>query len=189
MNPIEKAVAPLRKDAIERARQEAEAMIERIRTALVDADWDINKAAPYPSRHSGTSDYYVARARYQRFHAVTIEDPSKGYQANNGTRPYFVVMDEARAGRYIEMCKESAAADYDSFVIKLVAKIGEVKTAKLTGNHVWASSTLIVVLPDDTKQAWATKQIMNYSKHGKPFNQWPTRKLKKVPEEAHARAA
>lgn len=181
-NPIELAVAPLRADAIERAKQDAEAMIERTRTELAAAGGDINKAAPYPRSSFGLShQYYIDRFRYNRFHAITIADESKGYQGNNGTRPYFVVICPERCDRYIKKAQEEAAADYDAFVVKLVNKIGTVKDAKLTGNHVWSSSTLVVTLPTGEKQAWSTKQIINHSKHGRSFNQWPTRKLKKVP--------
>jgi hypothetical protein len=84
--------------------------------------------------------------------------------------------------RFIKQRMEWAAADYDAFVIKLVKKIGEVKKAELHGNHVWGYSTLIVTIPDGEVQAWKTQQIVNHSKLGKPFNQWPTRRMKKVPD-------
>lgn len=182
-NPIEKAVAPLKKDAMDRAEQEAKAEIEQVRKELEEHGWDINKAAPYPRSFSSYGvNYHMERAKHNRFHALTKEDPAKGYQSNNGVRPLFVVMDDERGQRYVAQRRQWAGEDYDAFVAKLVKKIGEVKKAKLHGNHVWSYSTLIVTKADGTVEAWKTQQIMNFSKLGKPFNQWPTRQMKKVPD-------
>jgi hypothetical protein len=181
MNPIEKAVLPLKKDAIARAKETAERDIERIRSDLEAAGGDINQAAPYPKHSSYGMTYATSRMRYNEFHSVTKAHPDHrpSYRSNE---PYFVVIDEDKAKRFIEQRMEWAAADYDSFVIKLVKKIGEVKNAKLHGNHVWGYSTLVVTKPDGEVQAWKTQQIVNYSKLGKPFNQWPTRRMKNVPD-------
>lgn len=184
MNLIEKAVAPLKEDAIERARQEALKEIEQVKEALAEHGGDINAAAPYPRSMSGfgSIQYYVARLRHNRFHSVTVSDPAHGtYQRNNGIGPYYVVIDEERAARYVEQRKKDAALDYDAFVRKLVAKIGPVKKARLIGNHVWSYSTLVVEKAGKITEAWKTQQIVNTSKHGKLFNQWPTRKMKAVP--------
>jgi hypothetical protein len=185
MNPIEKAVRPLKVTAMERAEQEALAEIEKARAELEKHGWNINKAAPYP-RQTGAGAlygvaYYAARSRYNLFHALTTQDPAKGYQVSNGRDPLMVVIDDERAARYVAKRREWAGEDYDAFVAKLVAKVGEAKKAVLHGNHVWDTSTLIVTKPDGTTEAWSTKQIVNHSKLGKPFNQWPTRKLKQVP--------
>jgi len=181
MNPIEKAVLPLKKDAIARAKETAEQMIERIRSDLDEAGGDINKAAPYPKSSDYGMVYAAKRSRYNDFHAVTKTHPDHrpSYRFDE---PKFVVIDEEKVVRFIEQYMEWAAADYDAFVVKLVKKIGEVKKAKLHGNHVWGYSTLVVTKPDGEVQAWKTQQIVNRSKLGKPFNQWPTRRMKKVPD-------
>jgi hypothetical protein len=181
MNPIEKAVLPLKKDAIARAKQAAEETIERMRVRLAEAGGDVNKAAPYPRSSSYGIDHAIARMRYNDFRSVVKADPAhRPSYGMNG--PYYVIMDDEKVARFIEQRMEWAAADYDSFVIKLVAKIGDVKKAKLHGNHVWGYSTLIVTKPDGEVQAWKTQQIVNHSKLGKPFNQWPTRRMKRVPD-------
>lgn len=184
MNPIEQAVMPLKDDAIERAQQAAIEEVNTIERELAEHGGDINKAAPYPRSLGGGLRFYLARAKYNTFHAVCVADPSHGYQSNNGHNSYFVVLDQARVDRFIKSRMADAATQYDAFVQKLVAKIGEVTDAKLIGNHVWSYSTLVVTMPDGTQQAWKTQQIVNYSKHGKPFNQWPSRQMKKVPEAA-----
>lgn len=188
-SPIELAVAPLRADAIERAKQEAETAITNMREKLAEAGGDINKVAPYPRGLYGMQ-YYVGRERYNRYHAVTIDDPAHGYQRSTiGNAPYFVVFDEERVQRYITRRMEDAAADYDAFVKKLDAKIGKVKTATLHGNHVWGYSTLVVTKAGKVTEAWKTQQIVNCSKLGKLFNQWPTRQMKHVPTLALEKAA
>lgn len=188
-SPIELAVAPLRADAIERAKREAEASIADMREKLAEAGGDINKVAPYPRGIYGLQ-FYLGRERYNRYHAVTIADPEHGYQrASLNKEPYFVVFDDERVQRYITRRMEDAAADYDSFVKKLDAKIGKVKTAALHGNHVWGYSTLVVTKAGKITEAWKTQQIVNCSKLGKLFNQWPTRKMKDVPAFAMKDAA
>jgi hypothetical protein len=180
-SPIEKAVRPLKKDAIARAKQMAEERIEYIRTELAAAGGDINKAAPYPSRSDGGIRFESKRMRYNEFHSVTMQDPAHrpSYSSN---QPSYKIMDDDKVTRFIQQRMEWAAEEYEAFVAKLVNKIGEVTKAKLYGNHVWGYSTLIVTMPDGEVQAWKTQQIVNYSKLGKPFNQWPTRRLKKVPD-------
>lgn len=181
MDFVRQAVEPLRADAIERARQGAEEAIKNVHIALAAHEWNINAAAPYPRALGGGLQFFAARAKHNLFHAVTQQDPARGYQSNNGTRPVYVVMDAERGQRYITQQMEQAAAEYDAFVTKLINKVGDVVAAVLHGNHVWSYSTLIVTKPDGSKVAWQTQQIINYSKHGKPFNQWPSRKLRKVP--------
>lgn len=185
MNPIEKAVLPLKKDAITRARQSAEAKIDRVRIELDEAGGDINKAAPYPRKFGAGAlygiTYQVAKMRYNLFRSVTVQDPAHR-PSYRESEPSYAILDADRIKRFIQQREEWAAADYDAFVVKLVNKIGEVKKAKLHGNHVWGYSTLIVTKPDGEVQAWQTQQIVNHSKLGKPFNQWPTRRLKNVPD-------
>lgn len=185
ISPIEIAVMPLKNDAVERARQAAEADITRVREALEKHGGDINAAAPYPSRNARGVDYQVAKMRYNLFHGVTERDPAHrpNYQPS---QPSYVLMSEEKAKRYVEQRMIWAGEDYDAFVRKLVTKIGEVEDAKLVGNHVWSYSTLVVTTKAGEQQAWKTQQIVNYSKLGKPFNQWPTRRLKQVPREALA---
>lgn len=180
MNLIEKVVLPLKKDAIKRAKQMAETEVANIRDDLATAGGDINKAAPYPAGGYGYT-HEIARRRYQKFHALTKSDPDHR-RAFSSREPYYVVVDDDKVKLFIEQRMEWAAADYDAFVAKLVKKIGDVTKAKLVGNHVWDYSTLIVTKPDGEVQAWKTQQIVNYSKLGKPFNQWPTRRMKKVPD-------
>jgi hypothetical protein len=94
-------------------------------------------------------------------------------------RPCLVDLVPAGVESYVTRIKKQAADEYQLFVKKLVAKIGDVLAADLDGNHVWSSSTLTVRKADGSVERWFTQQIVNVSCRGKYFNQWPTRKLKR----------
>lgn len=49
MNAIEKAVSPLKTDAVERAEQAAKEMVKKIEESLAAVGWDMDKVAPYPN--------------------------------------------------------------------------------------------------------------------------------------------
>lgn len=183
MNLIEKAVLPLKVDAIERATKEAKEYVAKITAALEAADGDVNIVAPYPFMHSGLNQFQrmAALRRHEQVHALVTADPNR--KSRHGMNdPYYAVMDEAKINRFIQDRIDGAIADYDSFVAKLITKIGDVTSARLSGNHVWSYSILIVTKPDGEEQAWKTQQIVNVSKLGRYFNQWPSRKMKRVPK-------
>jgi len=177
MNPIEKVVAPLKNDAIERAEQNAKEIIDDVKKQLLEAGNDLKICAPYPRSNmynAYSPAYWIAASKYQLFRSLC--KTRKGSHMMN--EPILADMDSNYKAKFIKQAKEDAAAQYDAFVAKLVVKIGEVEDAKLVGNHVWSFSILSVTKKDGTTQNWKTQQIINVSKYGKLFNQWPTRKVK-----------
>lgn len=76
---------------------------------------------------------------------------------------------------YLKVVEQQANDDVDAFIAKMVTYIGEVETAELTG-QLWAYSNLTVT-KDGEKQVHRTRCIINVSKYGKLFNQWPTRRI------------
>lgn len=176
-NPIELAVLPLKAAALERAGTEAAACVERVKTALAAAGWDRNAIAPYPkSWNVSRADFHKGLGKYRLFCALTktVGDRSVGMR----DKTCIVEMSEAGIARFIEDAKANASAAYDAYVAKLNAKIGETKEAVLEGNHVWSKSYLRVVTASGEKECWMTQTIINVSKLGKLFNQYPTRKVK-----------
>lgn len=173
-NPIEAAVAPLKADAIKRAEQEANKLVDRVRTELAAAGNDLQKCAPYPRTNVDRMTYQRYLSRYQLFHAIC--------KLRAATRrlddPNYADVNDALVLRFIDQAKADAAAQYEAFVAKLISKIGGVTEAVLEGNHVWSYSYLRVVTAAGEQQTWKTQQIVNVSKLGKLFNQWPTRKVK-----------
>lgn len=171
-HPVALAVAPLREAAIDRARQEAAKVIARVLSDLEAASWDLNVVAPYPnSWNMGRAEYMVAKGRRSLYETITRwTTPTH----RPGT-PLLVRRDVETEERFIRNAMEDAAAQYDAFVAKLVRKVGDCVSANLAGSHVWGYSILSVVLPGGATQRWKTQQIVNVSKLGKLFNQWPSR--------------
>lgn len=92
-------------------------------------------------------------------------------------RKDYADIDSEKCKKFVEEARKNAAEQYDLFVEKLNQKIGVAITARLEGNHVWSYSFLYVTTPTGD-QCWKTQQIINQSKYGKLFNQFPSRKVK-----------
>jgi hypothetical protein len=92
--------------------------------------------------------------------------------------PEFADMSAEKGEKFVQEARENAAFQYEAYVAKLNKKIGPAKSASLTGNHVWGYSFLTVVTESGETQIWKTQMIVNVSKLGKLFNQFPTRKVK-----------
>lgn len=159
VNAIEAAVLPLKKDAIERAKQYAAEVAAKIAAELAQHGLDV--CAPYPQAWKAptatTDQYRAAKRKYDLYRSLQTE---KGRAA------------------FIQAAQDNAAAQYDMFVAKLNSKIGPVVLATLEGNHVWSHSFLTVETAAGELQIWKTQTIINVSKLGTVFNQFPTRKVK-----------
>ncbi len=173
-NLIEAAVAPVKAEAFARAQQDAVALIDRLTAKLEEAGWDLDVAAPYPnSRTDGRNTYLAKKARRSLFEAIT-----RSAQSSRSMRdPCIVVPAPDREAHFVNNAIDLAGQQYDAFVAKLVGKIGEVDSASLAGSHVWGHSVLTVT-KGETVERWKTQQIVNQSKLGTLFNQWPSRKVK-----------
>lgn len=163
MSIIANTVLPMKSDAIENADIEAIRVIERVIKMMEAVDWDLTliKANEAPSTYKLCSL------------VTTWTNPSRMMSEPN----YRAQCDVAEA-RFINAARDNAGAQYDAFVAKLESKIGDVIGAEITGNHVWGYSFLTVTLPTLEKQCWKTQMIVNVSKLGNMFNQFPTRKIK-----------
>jgi hypothetical protein len=170
---IEEAVLPLKADAIERAGKEAVDIIDRVRNKIEKAGFDLNVCAPFPKTFDPA--YRQKHSKYILFNSLTRTRKS----CLRGNEPRFADIDQNKVALFVEQSKTSAAVQYDAFVAKLSKKIGPVTAASLAGNHVWGFSILTVTKPNGEKENWKTQMIVNVSKLGTLFNQWPTRKIKK----------
>lgn len=172
-NPVVVAVLPLKQDAMTRAAQEAYATVDRVKAELAAANNDLNIAAPYPTGWDAA--FHAKYARYKLFSSLT--EWRKGSYSHH--EPMYADVTPKTVKQFIEEARTTAAEFYDAFVRKLVIKIGQKPAAAtLDGNHVWGYSFLTVTLPNGTQQIWKTQTIMNISKLGKPFPQFPTRIVK-----------
>ncbi len=176
MNPIETAILPMKAQAIERAEKDARAYANRLLAKLEAGGWNLDIVAPRGnSFKDGHTEYKTKQAKRAAFFAVTETAPDTSMKPN---QPHIVKASPKRIEAFVETSKADAAVQYDAFVAKLNAKIGETTDAKLDGSHVWGYSILTVTLPTGETQRWKTQQIVNVSVLGNLYNQWPSRKVK-----------
>jgi hypothetical protein len=161
MNAIEQAVSHLKAAAQDRAEQYARKVVADVLADLA-VKGGLNEAAPVP--------------RAWQAPTATVAE----YKAAQRKRDlYKRMLTEAGQAHFITDARENAAAQYDAFVAKLNSKIGPVTSASLQGDHVWGYSNLTVVTASGETQVWRTQQILNVSKLGTVFNQYPTRRVSK----------
>ena len=178
-HPIAVAVETLRAAAVARAEERANEKIKEIIADFQSHKWDIQQVAPYPdSFKMSRSEWATKEAKYDLYHRLT--ELAGEYSGRRG-QPVYVQMKTSRVQEYVKDAKEAAAIQYDAFVIKLIRKVGEVVSAACEAQAgVWGLSYLRIVRKDGSRETWQTQQIINYSVLGTPYNQWPTRKLKRA---------
>lgn len=183
-NTIKEAVEPIRQHAMDAAEKWAREQVTKAKQELIAADWDLEKAAPYP-RSSGISraDFSFASRRYYFFRSITTSHQS----TRSMHEPNFCDINHKGVGKFVKEARDGAAAKYEAFVAKLEKKVGSHSSAQLFGNHVWGWSFLRVETPTGV-QVWKTRQITNVSCLGTYFPQWPSRQIKE-PSAAELEAA
>lgn len=187
-SPVGAAVHPLKVEAVKQAAADAHKTVIAVRDELAAAGWNIEPVAPYPSTrnwHNGKKiEYETALAKYRLFARLTMNDPVNGKPTHRPGEPRIVVMCDEHVAEFVMSEEREAAAQYDAFIVKLVAKIGpDAIAATLDGNHIWSHSILTVEIKPPKwlgsySERWKTKQIVNTSKFGKRFAQWPSRKIR-----------
>jgi hypothetical protein len=178
MSPVAVAVEPLRAQAVNRAGIEAQAYADRMLAMYAENP----SIANYPTRvGKSEAEREIAYMRYQVIHRITIGvkvDAAEAYRLGRERIEAPRVADPARIESFVAQAKKDAEAAYTAFIYKLEEKIGAHESASLTGDHVWGYS-LLTVTKGATVETWKTQQIINVSKKGKVFNQWPTRTVKR----------
>lgn len=175
--PVGRIVHPLKAEAIESAGRYAQERADKALAALSRAGDDRNLYAPYPSSRLNLdrATHQSMLGRYTFIHRIT---KARGTGYTRPGEPDYADRNDEGVARFIADCQEMAAIQYDEFIVKLVGKVGEVSDAVLQGSHVWSHSILTVTKPDGSLQSWKTMQIINISKLGLVFPQWPTRLMK-----------
>ena len=176
--PVGRALHPRKADAIKAAEDRARVNIEKNIAKLAAAGWDLQVLAPYPdSRKHGREEYIKMRDAHNYYSMLTEQDPAhRNFQMHG---PNIRIRSEKNEQRHVNMMKEGAAFQYDKFICKMTAKIGEGATgAEIEGNHIWGNSILTVAMVDGSTQRWHTQHLWNVSCLGKDFPQWPSRLMK-----------
>ncbi|MFM5095052.1 hypothetical protein ACEUCJ_15290 [Aeromonas rivipollensis] len=188
---IAAAIEHLRTPAMDRAEQQTRAMAEQYRITLEAADWDLNVAYPYPNSGMGRANYQQALGRRNMAQRLARQDDARTGTRLRQSDPLYRTWEPDEVERLVKQARELASLQYDQFIAKLAGKVeqdGPVVEAVLTGEHVWGRSTLTVVHADGSTHQWHTSMIINVSKLGTLFNQWPTRKAKPAKRKARAPA-
>jgi len=178
MTPIAQAVEPLRQAAVNCAAQYAEDFVTSIYEKLDACDWDIKAAYPMPRGTMDRAAYKQAMMMHTLARRLTTTDTVKHpFGCLRHGDPHYVMPHAEAKAQYVAEARKDASLQYDAFIAKLEQKVGAHTEATLTGDHVWGYSFLTVTTASGT-QRWKTQQIMNVSKLGTVFNQWPTRLVK-----------
>lgn len=178
MSAISLALAPLRVIAINRAEEYASRQIGYVRAALEAVNMDLDVFAPYPRGTLSRPAYAAAIQRRTQATMMTVPDEG-GARCQRHTDPHYRRFTDKSCADYLAMARAQASADFDAFVTKLEARVGAHNACDAVfGDNVWAYSIITVTATDGTVTRWKTQQIVNVSKLGKVFNQWPTRPVK-----------
>jgi hypothetical protein len=173
-NPITAAVLPQKQDAFARAEQDARALAGKYLAKMEEHGMDLDAAYPRGKATDSRETYRAKMARHDLATRLTTYTAATRRWGEPNIRAHKPENVDAFVAEMIK----GAGDQYDLFVMKLVNKIGDVVDASLTGSHVWGYSTLTVTKADGSVERWTTMQIVNTSKLGTLFNQWPTRKAK-----------
>ena len=173
MDYIKAAVEPQKQESVNRMVARAAEYAAKQKEKLAAVGFDLQQLAPYPRATIGRRAYQEALS-YRNF-LETLTRPTQ--PVRSPLEPNIRTWDEAKVAKYLDDVAKLAGQQFDAYVAKLTAKVGDVDDAEVTG-YVWNGSILRVTKPDGSIERWSTKQIINVSCLGLLFNQWPTRKLK-----------
>lgn len=129
---------------------------------------------------------------YSDFHRVTIEEIYGRFWIRSGTNAlplggteYKLTRRDDIEGRIERDAKAYAKAACDSFACKIVVKTEQEIASRKSSEKIVSTNYQgsinpwdggqVIVKTDKSEYVWNTKVILNFSKYGTPFNQWPTR--------------
>lgn len=158
VDPLTKALIVYHDDFVKAAMKSADEQYISSKKYLLD-NGGIEKVAPYPSR-AGSREAYMMAMEIRQFYEVFLRLTKE---------------------EYVNAANRSAHDEYMAWVCKMAAKVGKKAIeAKMIGNRAdvspWQSSDLIVKTEDGETQKWYTQRIINRSKYGKNFYQFPSRR-------------
>jgi len=189
----EKGQAMTTTEKIREAMSDAETTIrERVATLMAksadaieqrlgECDFDFAAAYPYPQ---STGDYRAYRQQVAQRSAASryVKTDSSRPSYQGGRNHQYVLMRPDLDEYIVKEAEQAAESMLASYAAKLASKI-----ADRGGDHVverilydggaspWAHSKIVVYLDDGRRLVFRTRVIINVSKYGKLFNQWPTR--------------
>jgi hypothetical protein len=174
---LRQTTTPMRLATIELAEQRTRARAASVYSRIASMGGDIHAAYPYPNPRLGDRAYHENKSAYLFAMSIVALDFTKNSPIRHHTDPLFVVPCDDSLNKVVAEERKSADEQFEAYLVKLAGKTGPVANATLhaSGAGVWEQSTLVVTRPDGTTAVFITKRIINVSKLGKLFYQWPTR--------------
>lgn len=175
-NAIAQAVQPLKQASVDAAVARTIASHKTIIEKLSQHGFNIDAAYPRPSTNMSRAAYHAAYELRSAVEAI-VDFEKSTYRLNE---PKIVKVNSEKILYELEQTALDAEASFDAYVTKLNNKVGTGIVYAQMGfvNNVWSNSNLIVKKNDGSREVWNTKCIINRSKLGRWFNQFPTRQVK-----------
>lgn len=176
--PVGACIMPMKLDALDLTEKRTRERVAKLLAKLEEHGGNINAAYPF-SYSDYTDSGKAARSLNSQVRIITQDTDEVLSVGEWNTKNYKRVPSEEGIARYVQQMRDMSAMQYDEFICKMVGKVGEVEDARIEGNHVWGDSTLTVTKKGTLLiERWHTQMILNFSKYGLAFNQFPSRKLK-----------
>jgi hypothetical protein len=148
------------------------AYLQTIIDRVVACDSNIDKAFPSPSANLSHNEYHaksVLRYLAKEIHILPPVHPSHLPLLSEG-------VDQNGVDFLVKRHQKDTIERYEQYVNKLINKVGDCDSATVTGD-LWNYS-ILTITKGAVVERWKTSMILNVSKNGKVFNQFPTRKIK-----------
>jgi DNA modification methylase len=170
---LEKVLDPYLKELEDKFAQATKNRIDHWSAKLKESDMDLDKCCPRPN---GGMDKITYRMMLET-HNFVASFTNSTVVSRRRSEPNTREISQPSILNLIKISKDEAKADFLAYISKLTGKIQTtIKSAELKGN-LWQGSMLYLDT-EDGEQKWKTQMIINTSKYGKPFNQFPTRLMK-----------
>jgi hypothetical protein len=175
---LSKELAPYLTEMKKRYRDSGKQFVTTTEKNLKEHDWDLNKLVPRMKNIYDRKAYIEYQRYKQKIQTITTPDKDKNPIVLRFDGPYYLQMAPGKIEAFLKSMEKDAEESFDSYIAKLAQKIGqEIKSADVQGN-LWNGSVLEVVTLANEVQRWKTQIIINRSKLGLLFNQYPTRLMK-----------
>lgn len=174
--PVGACIMPMKIAALDAVEKRTRERVAKLLAKLEENGGDLDNAFPF-SYSDYSDDGKAARALNGQVRTLTKDTDEQLRIGKYHNKIFKRVASEKGIEAHVQNMRDISAAQYDLFVCKMVGKVGECDSATIEGNHVWGDSTLTVLKGDKTER-WHTQMIINFSKYGLAFNQFPSRKLK-----------
>jgi len=172
---LRQTTTPMRLATIEFAEQRTRERAASVYARIESMGGDLLAAYPMPDPKFGDRAYHEGKSAY--LFAVSVTRPLNRNASRRRGDPLFIAPCNDSLNKVVAEERKSADEQFEAYLVKLAGKTGPVAGATLhaSGASVWQQSTLVVTRPDGTTAVFITKRIINVSKLGKLFYQWPTR--------------